>query len=288
MRGRIIKIVSNQYTVLQEDKKLSECVAMGKVRLQTQPVVGDFVEIEYLEGKIGIQKVYPRNNELIRPAIANVDQVFIVMSAKEPDFSTQLVDRLLFLVQHAKITPVLVVTKIDLIDENSKVWDEIEDYKKSGYEVICVDNISANNQIGEYLSDKITVLTGQSGVGKSTLLNKLNPEFKIQTQAISKALGRGKHTTRHTQLHPVLTGWVADTPGFSSLDFTHMNIKELRDSVKEFQDMNEECRFRDCMHINEPHCAVKKAVENGMLSKVRYQHYLEIIQVIKNKKERYL
>ncbi len=287
MRGRIIKIVSNQYTVLIDDN-IVECVAMGKVRLQKTPVVGDFVEAEQLDGQIGIQKILPRTNELIRPAIANVDQVLLVMSAKEPEFSSQLVDRLLFLIHHAGIQPILVITKMDLAKDDSNLEVQIKDYQKSGYQVICVDKSNVASQLPQYLKDKVTVLTGQSGVGKSTILNQINPEFKIHTQAISKALGRGKHTTRHTELHKVADGWVADTPGFSSLDFNNLSLEDLRDSVMEFNAHKEGCRFRNCMHLEEPGCAVKEAIEKNTCSKIRYQHYLEVIYLIKNKKERYL
>lgn len=288
MQGRIIKIVSNQYTVLQENKEIVLCVAMGKVRLQCQPVVGDFVEIDHLEGQIGIQKVLKRKNEMIRPAIANVDQALVVMSAKEPDFSTQLVDRLLFLVQHAQIEPVLIITKMDLVNQDDPLYTVIEDYRKSGYQVILCQKDQLEDELAAVLKDKVTVLTGQSGVGKSSLLNKLNPDFQIHTQQISKALGRGKHTTRHSELHPVAGGWVGDTPGFSSLDFNHMSLEELNDCVKEFQVYLQACRFRNCLHENEPGCAVKAAVENHEVSAIRYRHYLEVMKLIKSRKERYL
>lgn len=288
MRGKIIKIVSNQYTVFLENKEIVLCVAMGKVRMQKQPVVGDYVEVEALQGQVGIQKILPRKNELIRPAIANVDQALVVMSAKEPDFSSQLVDRLLFLIQHASICPILVITKMDLVqDENDPLFEVIEDYRKSGYTVLECRKEAADESLACLLKDKVTVLTGQSGVGKSTLLNHLNPDFKIETQQISKALGRGKHTTRHSELREVKGGWVADTPGFSSLDFSFMSVDELTHSVKEFQAYLGKCRFNDCRHVDEPGCAIKEALEEGKISKLRYAHYLEVYRLIKNKKEKY-
>lgn len=288
MQGRIIKIISNQYTVLLEDQRIVQCVAMGKVRMQMQPVVGDFVLVEELDGQIGIQKVLNRKNQLIRPAIANIDQALVVMSAKEPDFSSQLVDRLFFLIQNAGIEPVLVVTKMDLTCENDQeLMREIEDYQRSGYRVVLCHKDNLNSMLSELLKNKVTVLTGQSGVGKSTLLNTLNPDFKLETQKISKALGRGKHTTRHTELHRVAQGWVADTPGFSSLDFSRMSIEDLEQSVKEFRPYLGKCRFRDCIHVDEPGCAVKEAIEMNKVSEVRYQHYIEVVRLIKSRKEKY-
>lgn len=287
MQGRIIKIISNQYTVLTEENEIQSCVAMGKLRMQTVPVVGDFVEIQRLEGQWGIQKILPRQNQLIRPAIANVDQALVVMSAKEPDFSSQLVDRLLFLIQNAGIEAVLIVTKMDLVSEKDELLKVIEDYRNSGYQIVLCAKDKPNQQLSMILKDKVNVLTGQSGVGKSTLLNQLNPDFQLETQSISKALGRGRHTTRHTELHPVAGGWVADTPGFSSLDFDHMTLDELVGSVREFQPYLNQCRFRDCRHIDEPGCAIKAAVKDQKLSAIRYQHYLEIARMIKRRKERY-
>ena len=290
MQGRIIKIISNQYTVLTEENQFVLCVAMGKVRLQMQPVVGDFVEIEKLEGQTGIQKVLPRINQMNRPLIANVDQALIVMSAVEPEFSAQLVDRLIFLVCHSQIRPILVVTKMDLVKDKSLILEQIEDYRRSGYLTILSSEHqieSEEKQLRKILLDKVTVLTGQSGVGKSSLLNRLNPDFQIRTQGISKALGRGKHTTRHSELLPVAGGWVADTPGFSSLDFNHMSLEDLRAAIRDFAPFQKECRFRDCSHFDEPDCAVKAALQAGKLSSNRYNHYKEVAYLIKTRKEKY-
>ncbi len=287
MQGRIIKIVSNQYTVLFENQTIVNCVAMGKIRLQGQPVVGDRVLAEKLHDQFGIQQILPRQNELIRPAIANVDQALVVMSAKEPDFSSQLVDRLLFLIQHAEISPVLILTKMDLVCDGDPLYELIADYRRSGYTVVLCRKDALDEELAGLLKDKVTVLTGQSGVGKSTLLNRLNPDFQLATQQISKALGRGKHTTRHTELHPVAGGWVADTPGFSSLDFSFLSAEELAWSVQEFRPYLGQCRFRNCFHADEPGCAVKQAVRNGSISSIRYEHYLEVYRLIKNRKERY-
>ena len=287
MIGRIIRIISNQYLVADEEGNRIECVAMGKVRLQDKPRVGDWVQITRYSDQTGIEKILPRKNSLIRPLIANVDQALIVMSAKDPDFSCTLVDRILFLIVHASIKPVLCITKMDLADENDPVHQYIQDYRDSGYQVVLSRREELSDELAEVLKDKVTVLTGQSGVGKSSLLNKLNPDFQLQTQEISKALGRGKHTTRHVELHEVAEGWVADTPGFSSLDFSHMSAADLAQSVPDFAPYLGQCRFRDCIHQNEPGCAVKEAVEQKKISRIRYENYKDCLALVQGRKEKY-
>ena len=282
----IIKNISNQYEVLFEDGSIQTCVAMGKVRLDKKPLVGDHVLVEEFDSKYGIQKILERKNSLIRPAIANVDQALIVMSAFEPDFSTTLVDRLIFLISYANIKPVLCVTKMDLVKPNDPIYKSIEDYRKSGYEVYTTGKDFDESEIIECFADKITVLTGQSGAGKSSLLNRINPDFQLHTQETSKALGRGKHTTRHCQLFKIGSGWVADTPGFSSLDFSRIDLIELKDKIEDFQ-IEEPCKFRDCVHINEPDCAVKRYVEEGKISSIRYENYKDVAQLIKQGKRGY-
>ncbi len=284
MKGKIVKIISNQYTVLNEDGVLIDCLAMGKVRMQKTPIVGDYVEFEKYDDVYGIEKILERKNELIRPAVANVDQALVVMSAKDPDFSAVLVDRICFLIELAGITPVLLITKMDLVGEEDSLYDIIEDYRKSGIKVVLKSKDSKPELIGELLKGKISVLTGQSGVGKTSLINSLDPSFQLHTQKISKALGRGKHTTRHTQLHFVLGGWIADTPGFSSLDFSKVDKKELANTILDFKPYIGKCRFRDCMHVNEPNCAVKEAVEQGEVSKIRYKNYIDVLKTIKEVK----
>ncbi|MEG0076930.1 ribosome small subunit-dependent GTPase A [Anaerorhabdus sp.] len=281
MKARIIKIISNQYTVLTENNERVLCVAMGKIRLQITPVVGDLVEIVRYDDQVGIEKILERKNTLVRPAIANVDQAIIVMSSKDPEFSTTLVDRISFLIQIANIQPILCITKMDLVDDHDELYQIIDDYRKSGYICLLCGRDNVDNELASILCDKITVLTGQSGVGKSTLLNTLDPTFKLRTQETSKALGRGKHTTRHSELHEVAGGWVADTPGFSSLDFTHTTPDELANSLFEFRPYIGKCKFRNCIHVNEPGCVVKEAVENGSLSKIRYDDYLQCLPLMK-------
>lgn len=285
-KGTIIKNISNQYEVLFDNGEIHACVAMGKVRLDKKPLVGDHVMVETFESQYGIQKILDRKNYLTRPAIANVDQALIVMSSIEPDFSTTLVDRLIFLISLADIEPVLCVTKMDLVKENDGIYSYIEDYRKSGYRVYTTGKDFDESEIIACFENKITVLTGQSGAGKSSLLNRINPEFQLHTQKTSKALGRGKHTTRHCELFAIGNGWVADTPGFSSLDFSRIDLLELKDKILDFK-IDEECRFRNCVHLDEPDCAIKKAVQDGRISSIRYQNYKDVAMLIKQGKRSY-
>lgn len=284
--GRIIRIVSNQYEVLC-DSGSYPCIAMGKLRKGRSPIVGDLVEIEHFAKQSGIQRIHPRTNELRRPPIANIDQAIIVMSCKEPEFSPSLVDRFLFQIVYHGIQPIVCVTKTDLVRDDDKIYGWIRDYRDSGYRVYTSDRAEAPLGFAEILKGKISVLCGQSGVGKSSLLNKLDPGFHLQTQQISKALGRGKHTTRHCELHAVAGGWVADTPGFSSMDLSYMEPLALARCIPDFKDYVDGCKFRDCMHMSEPQCTLREAVEAGKVNGDRYAHYQEIVALYQKQKRRY-
>ena len=277
---RVIKIISNKYTVMDKDGNRFSAIPMGKLRKSFSPVVGDFVEIIKRDNDLSIEKIYDRTNYMVRPLIANVDQALIIMSTRNPDFSTALVDRLSFLINHAGIKPILCVSKMDLIDDEVK--NLIELYKHSNMDVILLNSVEDLKPI---LKGKISVLTGQSGAGKSTLLNKLNPEFMLKTQEISKALGRGKHTTRHSELYEVCDGFVVDTPGFSSLDFSDITLIDLKNSVLAFK--GHSCKFRDCLHINEPGCMIKNAIEKGDIPRSLYENYMDVVKIIKDRKEKY-
>ena len=281
MQGRVIKQISNRYTVLLEDQQIRTCIARGKVRLGISPVVGDFVDVQKFEDKYGIEKVYQRTNYLQRPPIANVDQAIVVMSAVNPPFSPLLVDQLIFLISCENIEPIILVTKMDLVTEDDIVYEYIADYRKGGYHVIVSGkNTDDLPELKILLKDKISVLTGQSGVGKSSFLNRLDPTFMLVTQEISHALGRGKHTTRNSELYAIGGGWIADTPGFSKLDFSLTTKERLAATLKDFNDYHGKCRFRDCLHDKEPGCAVKEAVDKKLISASRYQHYIECLQYI--------
>lgn len=277
IKGIIIKQISNQYQVIDKDENIYDCIAMGKLRLKNSPKVGDNVLFEFLEDKYAIQEVLERKNELIRPSIANVDQVIILMSSIEPNFSNKLLDRLLAIIEYNDIKPVIVITKMDLI--TNELDAEIEKYRNIGYQVIKTGLNYDLKEFDAVFKNKISVLTGNSGVGKSSLLNRLNPDFNLRTQITSKALGRGKHTTRHTQLYKINDGWVGDTPGFSSLDFSQYDPLKMAQSFIEFEKFK--CKFQNCVHINEPNCGVKSAVAEHKINKQRYENYLEIIKLIK-------
>jgi len=285
MIGRIVKIVSKEYT-LWSHGQFYDAIVAGKVRLDTRPLTGDIVEAEESGGRCVIQRILPRNNRLIRPAVANVDQALIVMSVADPEFSPLLIDRLSFLIVHARIKPILCVTKTDL-GIRPETEARIREYESGPMAVIRCAKDHLDPSLAAVLQDKITVLTGQSGAGKSTLLNSLNPSFHLETQEISKALGRGRHTTRHNELHEVAGGLVADTPGFSSLDFSHMDATKLAQSVLEFQPYLDRCRFNDCRHQKEPGCAVKAAVEQGIIPRTCYEDYLNVLELVQSRKEKF-
>ncbi len=283
-KGRIIKIVSSQYTI---DMDGTEVIAglRGRMRRGQTPVVGDFAALEQIEDTWRVSHIEERRNRLLRPAIANVDQALIVTSAKDPDFSVHLMDRLIFLASMAGVEPVIVLTKSDKADELelAAIQQALEPYRK-WYTVLETHPGSNDDELRELLKGKVSVLCGQSGAGKSSLLNRLDPSFKLRTQEISKALGRGKHTTRHTELHPVAGGLTADTPGFSSMDFARMDLSTLAPSLAPFQPYLDECRFNDCAHLKEPDCAVKAAVEAGEIPRSLYEDYAQLLEETPQKK----
>ena len=285
--GHIISIISNQYLVCMDSGEQVVCVAMGKLRKGRSPIVGDRVVVERFESQSGIQRILPRRNALRRPAVANVDQAIIVMSTQCPDFATQLVDRLIFQICYADIEPLICVTKMDLVTAHDPVHAFIADYRRSGYQVFEAAKDNAPQDLISALKGRVSVLCGQSGAGKSTLLNSIEPSFQLRTQETSKALGRGRHTTRHCELHEVAQGWVADTPGFSSLDFHYMELEKLSSCIPDFAAVQDKCRFKDCRHLQEPGCAVKEAVEAGKISEIRYAHYQEVAQLILSNRPKY-
>ena len=273
MIGRIIKIVSNDYTVKCEDGNTYICKARGVFRnKKITPLVGDFVKIT--KEKNLIEEIMKRKNELIRPPVSNIDIALVVTSAKEPDFSSNLLDKMIDIIEFNNIIPIICISKYDLLDNTKKMDEIIAYYKKIGYKVFINTQIE---DIKKIFKDNVTILTGQTGVGKSSLINKLEKSMDLKTGEISKALGRGKHTTRHTELFELFDGYVADTPGFSSLNFIGMNKEDIRDNFIEFNEYKDKCKYRDCMHINEDDCEIKRRVSNNEILKSRYDNYVKFI-----------
>ncbi len=265
--GRIVKNISNLYTVEVNNEKY-DCRARGIFRNNNEiPLVGDIVEVD-LDNSI-ITKINVRTNELTRPTIANIDACIIVTSLKEPDYSASLLDKMLTNVILSNIKPIIVFSKYDLLtDSEKKHFDSIIEYYKSiGIDVLLNTEIS---KLERLISNQTVTLTGQTGAGKSTLINKLDKNLNLATDEISYALGRGKHTTRHVELFKVKDYYIADTPGFSALDV--INDKEnIRFAFYEFEE--DLCKFRDCKHLNEIGCKVKDDLEAGKILNSRYESY---------------
>lgn len=276
MEGKIIKIISNDYTVLSNNSNYV-CKSRGKFRnVNITPLVGDEVVFDELNNYI--LEVKKRKNELLRPPVSNIDNALIITNVK-PNFNTNLLDKLLCIIEFNNIKPIICFTKLDLLNEEelNDIKKYMDYYKKIGYEVYDNRNIA---EIKKIFKNKITVLTGQSGAGKSTLLNKIDPKLNLKTDEISVALGRGKHTTRHVELLEIEDGLVADTPGFSSLDFIGMTNEDIRDNFIEFNLYKEGCKYRDCMHLNEDECGIKS---NPNIIKSRYDNYKNFVQNNKNR-----
>ncbi|GIO26105.1 ribosome small subunit-dependent GTPase A [Ornithinibacillus bavariensis] len=290
--GRIIKALSGFYYV-QSDEGIFQCKGRGVFRKKNiTPLVGDFVSFDIREESEGyITEIEPRTNELIRPPIANITQAFIVSSAVMPDFSTTLLDRFLVHIEAKGIKPIIFITKIDLLTEKQLKMIEAykKDYENIGYQVELFSSKEPQTveNVTKYLSNHVTVIAGQSGVGKSSLINSLRPDLLLQTADISKSLGRGKHTTRHVELIEIYRGLVADTPGFSALDFEHIEAIELSDCFPEIRELHDQCKFRGCLHAKEPKCAVKAAVEEHRIPSYRYEHYISFLEEIHSRKPRY-
>lgn len=286
-KGIIIKALSGFYYV-KYDNEIYETRARGRFRKTAEsPLVGDIVTFQIENEDQGyITAIDDRDNSLVRPPVANIDQVLLTMSMKSPDFSFYLLDRFIAYAEAHDIEPVIVVTKIDLTDDKA-LEDRIREVYGGMYEVFFTEKDQVKDAVEHIFKDKLSVLAGQSGVGKSTLINTLVPGTELITNKISNALNRGKHTTRHVELIEIGGGYIADTPGFSTIDFEMIDKYNLMYCFRDFNDYIAGCKFRECLHINEPKCGVKKAVEDGTLSETRYQSYVQIYEEIENRKERY-
>ncbi len=273
--GRIIKIISNIYTV-EIDNHEYDCRARGKFRCDlVTPLVGDFVVVDTENNYI--LKIEKRKNELSRPEIANIDVGLIMTSVKEPDLSLNLLDKQLLCISNAGIEPIICLSKLDLLKKNEKkeIKKIFKYYKSIGYKVITNKNLWI---LKKMLKNKVVVLTGQTGAGKSSLLNKLDNRLSLETKPISKALGRGVHTTRHTELFKIKNIFIADTPGFSALDLK-FSAETLKSLYPEFKGAT--CKFSDCEHVKEKGCKVKELYENGSIMASRYENYVKFRSEIK-------
>lgn len=296
-KGRIIKALSGFYYIKTDENDIFQTRPRGIFRKRKEsPLVGDKVAFTYESKEEGtLEEIFPRKNELKRPSVSNVDIGFIIMSAKDPDFSTSLLDRYLVSLEQYRITPIIYVTKTDIVtaEEYKKIKDKTGVYEEIGYTVILPDRgeVLSSEEIietfGKLVDQKLGVFLGQSGAGKSTLLNKIDPNLQLKIGETSKSLGRGKHTTRHVELVELLGGLIADTPGFSAIQFDELTIQELPECFPEIWETGKGCRFNGCLHNNEPNCAVKKAVEDGDIAAFRYDNYLSIMKEIENRKPRY-
>ncbi|MGF2023924.1 ribosome small subunit-dependent GTPase A [Enterococcus casseliflavus] len=289
MKGQIIKALSGFYYVASEDE-IFQTRARGNFRnRKITPLVGDEVIFESSNQTDGyLLEILPRKNELVRPPVANVDQGVVVTSLVEPNFSYNLLDRFLVTLEYEGIEPIIFLTKADLVKDLAAMKAIEKTYQAIGYHVITSKAEGEDLlELQRYFPERITVFMGQSGAGKSTLLNRIVPELALETGVISESLGRGKHTTRHVELLPICDGLVADTPGFSSIDFLEIEAVELPKLFPDFLAVASNCRFRECMHLNEPDCAVKQGVAANEIAETRYKNYVQFLEEIENRRPVY-
>ncbi len=290
IEGIVIKAYSGFYYV-QANNKLWECSLRGRFKKVKKNVfAGDTVRIKTIDEKTGvIEEILPRTNILIRPAIANVEQVLIVFAARNPDPDPGLLDRILVQAQFNGIKPAICFNKVDLVDLD-KIKELADSYAQAGFTTIICSAKSGQEvaSVREVLADKITVLAGPSGAGKSTLLNEIQPGLGLKTGEVSSKIGRGKHTTRHVELLSLdFGGLVADTPGFSTMYLPEMEKEDLMELFPEMEIYFDKCKFTGCLHDKEPQCAVKEAVSEGLIAEFRYNHYLEFLKEVREKERRY-
>lgn len=285
--GKIIKALSGFYYVLSENN-IIECRARGNFRNnKITPLVGDIVTIKKENDSLGyIIDIKERENELIRPKIANVDYNIIVTSLKEPEFSSKLLDKLIVLNEYSDLKTIIIFTKWDLLDSEEKLkYEKIFNYYESLGYLILKNNDEDTDKLKKYISGKYVSISGQSGSGKSTFINKLSSgKFELETAKISKMLGRGKHTTRHIEFHQIDNFYIADTPGFSSLDITFIEKEDLKYLFIEFS--KEDCKYLTCNHIDEPNCGVKNILDDSYILE-RYNNYKILFKEKEETKRRY-
>ena len=292
MQGKIIKGIAGFYYVCvtnpaEDTTEIYECKAKGIFRKDgTKPLVGDDVEMEVLDedaGKGNIQKILPRKNALIRPAVANVDQALVIFAAAKPQPNFNLLDRFLIMMEYQDVPVTICFNKKDLLEEQA-IEEFAGVYKKCGYSVLYT---SAEKEEGilelhELLDGKTTAVAGPSGVGKSSLVNRLQPNVQMETGSISRKIERGKHTTRHSEIIPIAADtYIMDTPGFSTLYIPGMEKEDLKGFYPEFRKWEPYCRFQGCNHISEPDCGVRQGLEEGSISLLRYENYKLLYEELK-------
>jgi len=301
LEGLIVKALSGYYyvkplydgNIISGEDPSVQCRARGIFKKKgISPLVGDRVMYTLTENGEGtVDEILPRSSQLIRPPVANVDLAVLLFSVKEPDLSLHLLDKFLVHIEHAGLDALICLTKQDLANDSDDLLEQVKrQYEKIGYEVLITSSLQGigTQQVKDQLAGRISVFCGQSGVGKSSLLNALVPGLSLDTSEISLRLGRGRHTTRHVELMELDNGgYVADTPGFSQLDFLELGVEELSPCFREFAPYAAECKFRGCSHLQEPGCRVLQAKDDGIILPSRYEHYVEFYNEMKDKKRRY-
>ncbi|MGN0513188.1 MAG: ribosome small subunit-dependent GTPase A [Lachnospiraceae bacterium] len=288
MTGKIIKGIAGFYYVYKEGTGLYECKAKGNFRnKKIKPLVGDNVEFDVIdEEKLlgNIVDILPRSNSLLRPEVANVDQAVIIFAVSEPQPNFNLLTRFLIRMEMEHVDTIICFNKDELVTDEEK--ERLRDiYAGSGYRIVFTSTYENHgiDELRKMMLGKTTVLAGPSGVGKSSTINMIYPHALMETGTISDKIKRGRHTTRHSELFHVQNDtFILDTPGFTSLYLDEFEKEELRFYFNEFSEYEGKCRFNGCLHVNEPDCAVKKAVLDGKINKIRYENYLEIFDELKN------
>jgi len=290
MKGKIIKGIAGFYYVHLTEKGVYECKAKGIFRKRNiKPLVGDFVEIRILEEveKLGnIEKILPRKNKLVRPAVANVDQAVVIFSIVKPNPNYNLLDRFLIMMEQLNLETVICFNKLDL-GTDKEIQEIKKIYENCGYQLIfcSAEEEKGMETIKQALLGKTSTVAGPSGVGKSTIINRLQTNVYMETGVLSAKIGRGKHTTRHSELIAINeTTYIVDTPGFSSLHMFDLEKEELAKCYPEFEQYEVTCKFKGCSHIHEPKCGIKDALAEGTISKVRYHNYATLYQELKEKR----
>lgn len=291
MQGKIIKGIAGFYYIHAENGQVYECKAKGAFRKQKiKPLVGDMVHIAVLdeaEHLGNVEEILPRKNELIRPAVANIDMALVIFAAAKPEPNFNLLDRFLCMMEFQNVPVTICFNKTDLVDEE-KLEEYRRIYEPAGYRLMstCTRTGEGVDAVKALLHGKTTTVAGPSGVGKSSLINALQSDVQMQTGVISDKIDRGKHTTRHSEIVPVMEdSYIMDTPGFSSMDVPGFEKEDLWTCFPEFREYEPYCKFQGCSHINEPDCGVKEALAEGKISSVRYENYKLLYEELKNMKK---